>query len=320
MSSAQGLLPSVKSRPRSGAPQPPQEQELPQRQPQSHARGPPGWKTGLQFPEARESSVSPWNPEPGPKEPGTVGLTWCWSPRAGAGSGTAPGHGAGWLLGDSAGVRATHAPTSAPSPSPIPACTVAPATYPSPSPTSLHHTLCGCSPLHACSWLVSTLRISLTHAALMSAVGAYGKEMLGHSRASRHEGQWRDDSARGHTAGRAVPRGGTHLGRGAMSAVVPPLPFVWTCLPGGPSPWPTQVMSSPSLPLPWPTWMMYTSSRALYQISNFLESPFTFSVMPTDAIWRAEQGKRQGAGLGSPGVWNPPPRVPLCALTLRECL
>lgn len=66
--------------------------------------------------------------------------------------------------------------------------------------------------------------------------------------------------------------------------------------------------------------MMYTSSRALYQISNFLESPFTFSVMPTDAIWRAEQGKRQGAGLGSPEVWNPLLCLPFCALTLRECL
>lgn len=33
-----------------------------------------------------------------------------------------------------------------------------------------------------------------------------------------------------------------------------------------------------------PTWMMYTSSRELYQISNFLASPFTFSVMPTAAI------------------------------------
>ena len=51
--------------------------------------------------------------------------------------------------------------------------------------------------------------------------------------------------------------------------------------------------------------MMYTSSRALYQISNFLASPFTFSVMPTAVICEGRAG-----GWASGGVPSPEGRCP----------
>lgn len=45
---------------------------------------------------------------------------------------------------------------------------------------------------------------------------------------------------------------------------------------------------------------MYTSSRALYQISNFLASPFTFSVMPTAVICEGRAGGWASGGGPSP--------------------
>lgn len=102
-----------------------------------------------------------------------AGLTWCRPVWAGAGSGTARGHGAGWpLWGEGPGAVRTRGRA----PSPPGAwrakgwgCFEGP-NVPRGSPGNRP------SPLHACSWLVSTFRISLTQAALISGVGACAPE------------------------------------------------------------------------------------------------------------------------------------------------
>ena len=96
-------------------------------------------------------------------------LTWCWAAWAEEGSGTVPVLGAGWLLREG-----THRP-----------CAARLHLQQQPTIWELLWTCVGMRPeqsgaaggpdllpLQACSWLVSTLRISLTQAALISTVGA----------------------------------------------------------------------------------------------------------------------------------------------------